>query len=48
MEKHTDIEVIGRRRLKPPPPIKTYYKRPLFLFGIISACACVGRRPVEE
>jgi len=28
MEKHTAVDVIGRRRLK--TPIKTYYKRPLF------------------
>lgn len=39
MEKHTNIEVIGRRRLN--PPIKTYYKRPLFsLQGYKCMCAC--------
>jgi hypothetical protein len=39
MEKHTSAKVIGRRRLK--PPIKTYYKRPLFsLQGYKCMCVC--------
>lgn len=30
------------------PPLRPIINVPYFLFGIISACACVGRRPDEK